>query len=144
MYFETHRTAPSNFPARIRLFCFLGYAAIASLICTGAMAQGWSEVSPLPKPPVVATGTYTPPNAGPYFRGWTKPVYDDADQGLLFYFANPDCCGGTFSNAIFLYHVSTNSWTLLWSHMTTAQTEAGSLPDAQDAPADNHPYHAMA
>jgi len=137
MHVETHRAAPFT---RIRLFCFLLSAAIASLMYTGAMAQGWSEVSPLPKPPVVATGTYTPSNAGPYFRGWTKPVYDDADQGLLFYFANPDCCEGTFSNAIFLYHVSTNSWILLWSHMTTAEN----FPDALDAPADNHPYHAMA
>ena len=109
---------------------------------TTAVRQGWTAVSPLPSPPIKPAGTYTPSNASPYIREWTKPVYDSTNLGVLVYFADPDCCFGTFSNAVFLYHVSTNSWQLMWSHMTIANT--GGLADAPDAPADNHPYHAMA
>jgi hypothetical protein len=133
-----------DFVAGVRLFGLFACTLTIVFTCASAMAQGWTEVGPLPSPPIVATGTYTPSDAEPYFRGWTKPVYDSSDQGLLVYFANPDCCDGTFSNAVFLYKESANSWTLLWSHMTTAAGTAGSPADAPDAPADNHPYHAMA
>jgi hypothetical protein len=125
-------------------FC-LAAATVVWLLCPSTMmAQGWTEVGPLPTSPVLATGTYTPPNASPFLRTWTKPVYDSNQNGLLVYFANPSCCSGTFSNAVFLYQVSTNDWQLVWSHMTTASTSVGAVADAPNAPADNHPYHAMA
>jgi hypothetical protein len=141
---ETNHTALGGRLTNSNLLCFLRYAAIIWLAFAPSrvMAQVWTAVSPLPSPPVIATGAYTPANATPYLREWTKPVYDDTDHGLLVYFANPNCCSGTFSNAIFLYRVSSNSWTLVWSHMTTAN--ALGLADAPDAPSDNHPYHAMA
>jgi Abnormal spindle-like microcephaly-assoc'd, ASPM-SPD-2-Hydin/Galactose oxidase, central domain len=126
------------------LFCLAG-ATIVWLLCPSTIvAQGWTEIGPLPTSPALATGTYTPPNASPFLRTWTKPVYDSNQNGLLVYFANPDCCSGTFSNAVFLYQVSTNDWQLVWSHMTTATTTVGAVADAPNAPADNHPYHAMA
>jgi len=78
----------------------------------------WTDVGPLPSPPIQATATYAPPNAQPYSRAWSKPIYDPIDKKLLFYLANPNCCYGTFSNAMFGYTAATNAWSLFWSHMT--------------------------
>lgn len=107
-------------------------------------AQGWTEIGSLPSPPIEVNSNYSPVNATPFFRTWEKPVYDTNNQGLLVYMANPNCCSGTFSNAVFLYQASINKWTLVWSHNTSVGGSSGALADSIDAPADNHPYHALA
>jgi hypothetical protein len=107
-----------------------------------ALAQSWTQADSWPQHAVLAETATKPANATPFWRGWTKPVYDSIHGGLLDYLANPNCCAGTFSNAVFLYRVEDKSWKLLWSHMTT---DPGKGPaDATDAPADTHPYHAIA
>jgi len=127
------------------------YAYALPMICffvpsTPMNAQGWTNAGPLPQPVILATGTYTPTDATPFWRGWTKLVYVSNHKKILWYAANPNCCGGTFSNAMLLYDAKTNKWTLAWSHNTTisAGPAGGALEDALDAPSDKHPYHVMA
>jgi hypothetical protein len=116
------------------------------LTSSGAEAQGWTNAGPLPHPIIQVTGTYTPENATPFWRGWTKLVYVSNHKKILWYTANPNCCGGTFSNAMFFYDVGTNHWSLAWSHNTTISggPSGGALGDALDAPSDKHPYHVLA
>jgi YetA-like protein/Galactose oxidase, central domain len=108
----------------------------------GAWGQGWKQVGSAPFPPIAAKSAYEPTNASPFWRGWQKPVYDTLNKKLLLYLANPPCCGGTFSNALFFYDTNLNTWSLAWSHMTVVNT--GGPADAESAPADRHPYHWMA
>jgi hypothetical protein len=65
---------------------------------------------------------------------------------MLWYGANPNCCGGTFSNAMFFYDAGINKWSLAWSHNTTTSggPSGGAPADKLDAPSDKHPYHVMA
>jgi len=122
------------------VLCFLGLVDIA------VTPNMWTNAGPLPHPPILVTGTYTPADATPFWRGWTKLVYVSNHKKILWYAANPNCCGGTFSNAMFFYDVGTNKWTLAWSHNTTtsAGPSMGALGDALDAPSDKHSYHVMA
>ena len=130
----------------------LRYAYALPMICFFMLspmpvnAQGWTNAGPLPQPAIPVTGTYTPTDATPFWRGWTKLVYISNHKKILWYGANPNCCGGTFSNAMFLYDTRTNKWALAWSHNTTiaAGPAGGALEDALDAPSDKHPYHVMA
>jgi len=144
---ETLYRAVLHSLARINLFYFLLCTFVAwFLVGSTAKAQGWTNAGPLPHPPIVATGTHTPVNATPFWRGWTKLVYISNHKKMLWYGANPNCCGGTFSNAMFFYDAGTNKWSLAWSHNTTtsAGPSGGALADALDAPSDKHPYHVMA
>src|SRR5215470_5364215 len=61
-------------------------------------------------------------SAMPNWRGWTKPIYDDVNRGLLIYLASPDCCGGVYVNSMFLYDVENNNWKLIFSHTTSAHS----------------------
>jgi hypothetical protein len=81
-------------------------------------AQEWKNVGTLTSSPILATGRYTPTGTQPFWRGWTRPVYDPVHKKLLLYWANPNCCGGTFSNAMFYYDTAERSWSLAWSHET--------------------------
>jgi YetA-like protein/Galactose oxidase, central domain len=128
-------------PRRCLLFSFFALVFLV-LVCGSARAQGWIRIGSLPKPPTLATDTYEPSNAQPFWRGWQKPVYDPVDKKLLVYLANPPCCYGTFSNALFFYDSKSNTWSLAWSHMT--ETNTGGPADAPNAPADRHPYHWVA
>lgn len=79
-----------------------------------ALAIGLAAISP-------ASAQWT--NKGGYpgtvhQRGWDKPVYDSAAKALILYWTNPDCCAGTFSNALFHYAVGTNTWSQIWTHNT--------------------------
>src|SRR5215469_13336894 len=116
------------------VICFLVFAH------TAAEAQGWTNAGPLPHPVIQVSGTYDPANATPFWRGWTKLVYVSNLRKILWYGANPNCCGGTFSNAMFFYDTATNKWSLAWSHNTTtaAGPSGGALADALDAPSDKH------
>lgn len=78
----------------------------------------------------------------PFERSWTKPVFDTIHNHLIYYFSNPNCCMGTFSNGLFWYDATANAWSLAWSHGTTQNT--GGPADSKTAPSDNHPYHFMA
>src|SRR5215470_1271177 len=126
---------------------FVLWSTVTSLVyARAAMAQTWTNAGPLPQPAIQVTGTYVPSNATPFWRGWTKLVYLTNHKKMLWYGANPNCCGGTFSNAMFFYDAETNKWSLAWSHNTTTSAghSGGALADALDAPSDKHPYHLMA
>jgi len=88
--------------------------------CAFAQQGAWVTVGPFPGP-VPALTTYQS-NALPNWRGWTKPVYDDVNRGLLIYLASPNCCGGVYVNAMFLYNVESNNWKLMFSHTTSAHS----------------------
>ena len=129
----------------VRCACALPAICFLILANTAAEAQGWTNAGPLPHPAIPVTGTYAPANATPFWRGWTKLVYISNHKKVLWYGANPNCCAGTFSNAMFFYDAGTNKWSLAWSHntITAAGPSGGALADALDAPSDKHPYHVM-
>jgi hypothetical protein len=124
----------------LKLVCSLMLASLS------AHAQGWKNAGPLPTQPAKVTGKDTPANATPFWRGWTKLVYISNHKKILWYAANPNCCGGTFSNAMFLYDTGKNEWSLAWSHntITSGGLAGGALADSLQAPSDKHPYHVMA
>ena len=86
--------------------------------CAFAQKGEWIDMGPFPD--TVPALTKYQSDAMPSWRGWTKPVYDDVNKGLLVYMASPDCCGGVYVNAMFLYSVQINSWKLMFSHTTSA------------------------
>jgi Kelch motif/HYDIN/CFA65/VesB-like, Ig-like domain len=105
----------------------LAAAALLLLTFEAARAQSWTQIGSVPGSPTQVTGTYTPTNAQPYRRDWTKPVYDPVDQKLVLDWANPNCCESTFSNALFLYDPATNAWSLMWSNMTVTNGGGSSI-----------------
>jgi hypothetical protein len=99
-----------------KLLLFLVFVAP----CAFAQHGDWITVGPFPAG--VPALTKYQSGAVPNWRGWTKPVYDDINRGLLIYLASPDCCGGVYVNAMFLYNVENNSWKLMFSHTTSAHS----------------------
>jgi hypothetical protein len=99
--------------------CVLGIMLQVGLAAT-VSAQGWTKVGGFPTGKVVpATSKNSPTNATPIWRQWNKPVYSPIDGGLLTFLANPACCGGVYTNAVYVYRVGNASpWQMMFSHMT--------------------------
>jgi len=97
-------------------------AAAVVLLSLGAAnvnAQGWTHVGNFPKSNfVIATSKTGPTNATPVWRGWQRLVYNPVQGGMMATFGNPNCCGGVYGNAVFVYSVGSNTWQMLWSHTT--------------------------
>lgn len=77
----------------------------------------------------------------PNRRSWTRPAYDTVNNTVDFYFANPECCAGTFSNSIDSYTTTNPSapWNKLWTNGNTLAS--GGPADTSTAPSSKHPYH---
>jgi hypothetical protein len=101
------------------------------LLPPSAFAQ-WVDRGTLPTP----QGTTLPCG-----RSWGKPVFDTVHNKLIFYLANPNCCSGTFSNALFGYTVTASGaqqWTKYYTNGKTASS--GGAQDTATDPVSLHPY----
>jgi hypothetical protein len=105
-------------------------AVVMLLSAVGASAQGWTHVGNFPNSKyVIATSKTGPANSTPFWRGWQRLVYNPVQGGVMATFGNPNCCGGVYGNAIFVYSVGTNTWQMLWSHTTpTGSSTLGQRP----------------
>ena len=107
--------------------------AVITIFLLGAVnanAQTWTHVGNFPSSNfVIATSKTGPSNATPVWRGWQRLVYNPEQGGMMATFGNPNCCGGVYGNAVFVYHVQTNTWQMLWSHTTpTGSSTLGQRP----------------
>ena len=104
--------------------------------------QSWTHLGNLPNnPDAVGTssnGKTSNSNVQPFRRHWHKLVYlGGTTKKLMYWPANPNCCAGTFSNAIFLFDTNkalaaSNAtdpgvWTLAWSRHTKANLGKASI-----------------
>src|ERR1700693_2704671 len=104
-------------------------------LCPAAFGQTWTHLGNLPTNPALleisADGKASATSVQPFRRHWHKLVYlGGTAKKLMYWPANPNCCAGTFSNAIFLFDTTKalasgnvtapGVWTLAWSRRTKA------------------------
>jgi hypothetical protein len=118
---------------RLEMLPLAGFVVL--FLCPSAFGQAWTHLGSLPPNPTAidaSAGAKTPAtNVQPFRRHWHKLVYlGGTSKKMMYWPANPNCCAGTFSNAIFLFDtgkaVSAGNatapgvWTLAWSRGTKA------------------------
>src|ERR1700685_2580251 len=120
-------------PRRLEMLPLAGFVVL--FLCPSAFGQAWTHLGSLPPNPAAldaSADTKTPAtNLQPFRRHWHKLVYlGGTTKKMMYWPANPNCCAGTFSNALFLFdtakalsagNVTTPGvWTLACSRRTKA------------------------